>query len=333
MSQRFESLAALARLPWFELRDGALHLTDETVGPVIDAHAHLAMAYVLPLRVDLARETAEALTYLPPDRAFDLEGYLNRNFSEADLSRLKRDLTLGGLTRGGMRRTHTAPNLAREGRRLGIVATVVLPIEAPALSRNAEAYLERCGDRPDMIVFGSVHPYDPRAGGRLERQRAMGARGVKVHPAVQMVAPEDPRAMRLYRRCGARGMPVFFHCGPVDIETRRGRALSQVRRYRAAIEAHPETTFILGHSGALQMEEALGFAREFPNVYLELASQGLAEVRRIVDEGPEDRILFGTDWPFYSQAIGLAKALLATEDRPELRRKVLYENAAKLFGM
>ena len=41
----------------------------------------------------------------------------------------------------------------------------------------------------------------------------------------------------------------------------------------------------------------------------------------------------GSDWPFYHQATGLAKALLATEGDPALRRRVLYDNAASLFGL
>jgi predicted TIM-barrel fold metal-dependent hydrolase len=106
-----------------------------------------------------------------------------------------------------------------------------------------------------------------------------------------------------------------------------------VPRYERAIVENPRTTFVLGHAGALQMEEALALAKRYTNVYLETSCQSLGNVKRILDEGPGDRILFGSDWPFYHQAIPLAKVLLASEGRPALRRQVLWENAARLFGI
>ncbi|MCA9774047.1 MAG: amidohydrolase family protein, partial [Myxococcales bacterium] len=162
---------------------------------------------------------------------------------------------------------------------------------------------------------------------------ALGARGIKIHPAVQLISPEHRAARVLYRACAARGLPILFHCGPVDIETAAGRKRSQVRLYERAIEENPDLPIILGHSGALQMEEALGYAQRYENVYLELSSQSLPNVRRILAEGPRDRVLFGTDWPFYPQALALAKVFLATEGDAPLRRAVLYENAAKLLGL
>jgi predicted TIM-barrel fold metal-dependent hydrolase len=56
-------------------------------------------------------------------------------------------------------------------------------------------------------------------------------------------------------------------------------------------------------------------------------------VRRALTEGPPDRVMFGTDWPFYHQATQLAKVLMATESDPGTRSRVLWENAARLFDL
>jgi predicted TIM-barrel fold metal-dependent hydrolase len=45
------------------------------------------------------------------------------------------------------------------------------------------------------------------------------------------------------------------------------------------------------------------------------------------------RICFGSDWPFYPQAIGIAKVLVATEDDPVSRRELLHDNTSKLLGL
>lgn len=331
---RFETHLELARLPYFELRDGdRLALADAELGPIIDFHTHLALSYLVPSRLDLHQAPRPTEHYLPLYRSLELDIYQNKNFTGDDLRLMSRDLTLGSTTASGMRATHTIDNLTREMNELGITRSVLLAIDFPALSHNATTWLQATEGRDDLVVYGSVHPKARHVERKLDQQKAMGACGIKVHPAVQLVRPDWPSAMRLYRLCGERDLPVLFHCGPVAIEPKLGRYMSQVRHYVKAIEQCPETTFILGHSGALQMELALELACKHENVYLELASQALTSVRRILAQGPTDRVLFGTDWPFYHQATGLAKVLLATEGQPEVRRRVLYENGARLLGL
>lgn len=329
---RFEDSWALARLPWFDVKDGEL-VVDASIGPAIDVHTHLALSFVVKGRVDLNREHARTEHYLPLSRAIDLDVYANRNFTEDDLAEMRRDLSIRSLTAGGMRRTHTIPNLAREMRGLHVTNSVLLAIDFPVLSDNAGEWLSAARGREDFVVFGSVHPYRPGMERELDRQVSLGAKGIKVHPAVQTILPQDPRAMKLYRLCGVRKLPVLFHCGPVDIETRLGRYMSQVRHYRKPVEANPDTTFVLGHTGALQREAAIEIARTCPNVYVEIASQSLSGVRQILEEVSPDRILFGSDWPFYHQSMPLAKLLIATEGQEDLRRKVLFENAARLLRL
>lgn len=330
----YSSLLDFARLPWFEVDHGRLVVSDrKAVGPVIDMHAHLALAYVRPMQLDLYRASDETQHYLPSCCKVDLDVYVNRNFSEAQLEALTRDLTYGSITRGGMRATHTVPNLAREMDELGVIKSVILPIDFPYVSKN-HAHAAEAARRDDHVLpFGSVHPYTPRQGEALDAQAHEGALGVKVHPNVMCVRPDDPRAMKLYRRCGERGLPVLIHCGPVGIEPALGRWLTQVRWYERPIAENPKTIFLLGHSGALQFEEALALQRRYPNVWLELSSQSLSNVRAMCERGDVDRIVFGSDWPFYHQAIPLAKVLIATEGKPDVRAKVLYRNAARLMRL
>jgi predicted TIM-barrel fold metal-dependent hydrolase len=334
---KFTDVRDLARLPWFHLVDGRL-IVDPDVGPSIDVHTHLALSYG-PFggpRTDLLRSSERTLTYFPSEgRPFDLDLYMNRNFSAEELKRLERDLTLGSIGCGGdgARLTHTVPNLAREMDDLGIRFSVLLPIEYPFFSRNAERWQAATSGRPDFVCFGSVHPFAPNVARRLDAQKAAGARGVKLHPAVQCFRPDMRRAIHVYRLCGERDLAVFFHCGPVGIEPALQRYLTQVRFYRPAIEACPKTTFVLGHTGALQVDEAIALARDYPNVWVEVASQSLPAIRKILASVPAERIMFGTDWPFYPQAIQLAKVLIASDNDVALRRKVLYANACRLLGV
>ncbi|MBI2393335.1 MAG: amidohydrolase family protein [Deltaproteobacteria bacterium] len=330
----YDSLLDLARLPWFEEERGRLVVSDrEEVGSIIDVHAHLALAYVRPMQVDLFCASGETEHYLPACCRVDLDVYVNKNFTQEHLRALNDDLIKGSMRRGGMRASHTVPNLAREMDELGVVKSIILPIDFPFISEN-HAHAADAAKRDDHIMaFGSVHPYTPKAHERLDEQAHQGALGVKVHPNVQCVRPDDPKARALYRACGERNLPILIHCGPVGIEPALGRWLTQVKWYERGIAENPKTTFILGHSGALQFDEALALQKKYPNVWLETSSQSLTNVRAMVERADPDRVAFGSDWPFYHQAIPLAKVLIATEGKPALRQKILFANAARMLGL
>lgn len=331
---RFSSLYDLARLPWFSLDDGGrLVLSDRSVGPVADLHTHLALAYVRPMSVDLQALHPETQHYLPACCSLDLDVYANRNMSPEVVRALTRDLTLGSLGSRGMRATHTVPNLLREMRETGVEASVLLPIDFPVLSDNASVALEASKTSHELFAFGSVHPYAHDLESRLDRQLGRGARGIKMHPSVQVVRPDNARARKLYRAAGERRMIVFWHCGPAGIEPKLGQHLSQVRFYERPIAENPDTTFVLGHSGARQFDEALALQHKYPNVWLETSSQSLTNVRRMVERGDTTRIVHGSDWPFYHPAISVSKILIATEGRKDVRHRMLWANAARLLGL
>jgi uncharacterized protein len=323
----------LARLPYFKLEDGRLKIADRALGATIDFHTHLTLSYIRRNQVDLHRLHPETKLYLPRERGLDLDVYQNANFTAKDLKTLKWDLTMRSFTAGGMRITHTAANLKRDMDDLNIVHSVLLPIDFPWLSDNAGTWLDTVAGDPRFICYGSVHPFSPRVEKRLDRQVGLGATGVKVHPNIQAVAPEGKRSMALYRAATDRKMTVFWHCGPVGIEPPHGKILTQVRRYEKPIRELRQTTFVLGHAGALQGDEALELARKYDNVYLEVSGQSVASLKRMIERGPTDRIVFGTDWPWYHQAIGLAKVFLATEGKEDVRQRILYGNAARLLGL
>ena len=332
---RFPSLVEMATLPWFARSDeDRLVLRDRGVGPILDLHTHLALSYGRPPSVDLGKLHPETQHYFPSCCALDLDVYANQNMTPAHIRELTRDLTVRSLGPRGMRATHTVPNLLREMDEIGIRAALLLPIDYPVLSRNAQIALGEARKHSDRLLsFGSVHPFARDAERRLDGQLAAGARGVKVHPGVQLVRPDARRARRLYGLCGEREMVVFWHCGPAGIEPRLGQHLNQVRWYEAPIRENPRTTFVLGHAGARQLDDALALQRRYPNVWLETSSQSLTNVRRMVEEGDPTRVVHGSDWPFYHPAISVAKVLIATEGRPDVRHRILWANGARLLGI
>lgn len=328
---RFATRLALAALPWFEEDHGEIILADRSVGPIIDTHTHYALPSLSIHSIDTGRETPDSNLLLGRCCAHHLDVRANQCFSPTELQALKRDLLLGGITGRGKRRDHTAPNLARDMRQMNVTSSLVLGIDLAFPNNHATETLKRARLRSEVVGYGSVHPRSSRRKTRLEEQLHLGARGIKLHPPNQFFRPDAAYAMSLYRLCGAENLPVFFHAGPAGIEPKINQSFAQMSFYERPIREVPEADFVLGHAGSLQHREAIAMQRKYKNVWLEISGLSLGQLREVITEADTDRILFGSDWPFYHPVLPLAKVLIVTHGQPELRAKILHDNAARLI--
>jgi predicted TIM-barrel fold metal-dependent hydrolase len=96
---------------------------------------------------------------------------------------------------------------------------------------------------------------------------------------------------------------------------------------------YPDATFLLGHSGYGEWEAAFAVAREFPNVYLELtaASRVAGIIARMVREVGSEKVVFGTDLPWFDPHYGIGSVCFS-RITDEDRRNILYRNAERLLA-
>ena len=333
---RFTSLLDLTRLPWFGLSDeGRLVMTDKSIGPIADMHTHLALAYVRPMSVDLHKLHAETQHYLPSCCAIDLDVYVNRNMSPEIVKELTVDLSLRCLGPRGMRATHTIPNLTREMDEIGIRASVLLPIDFPVLSQNAErgARGGREHRRQALLVRlrASVRLEGRAAARRAVRQGRARHQDAPGRSAREARQPARARALRDVRRAQdgrllalrsrghrAEARPVHEPGAPLRAPDPR-----EPRRRRSCSDTPARCS----------SSEALDLQLRYPNVWLETSSQSLRNVTRMVERADTRRVVHGSDWPFYHPAISVSKVLIATEGKPEVRRQILWDNGARLLGV
>lgn len=328
---RFATRNALAELPWFEVDHDEIVLGDKSIGPVIDMHTHYALPVLSVHHIDMTAETPSSNLLLGACCAHHLDIRANQCFGPNELVNLKRDLLLGGLTGRGKRKDHTAPNLARDMRSMNVVHSAVLGIDMAIPNTHPRDTLIAARARTEATGYGSVHPRAFNARERFEEQMHLGARGLKLHPPNQLFRPDAWYAMRIYRWCGAEGIPVFWHAGPAGIEPKAGQFCAQMKHYERPLRELPGTTFVLGHAGSLQHREAIALQRKYPNTWLEISGLSLGQLREVIAEGDTDRVVFGSDWPFYHPVLPLAKVLIATEGQPAVRKKILHDNAARLL--
>lgn len=340
---RFRGYRGLAELPYFELDEhGQLRLTVEGLPPAIDFHAHLGMNLLFAPAIDLLQRTPRIQYLLDCDREqpgceLDLDVYINSAFSEEMHDELESELTAQLFFGSDAAATHTIPNLVDELDRVGFSQAVTLPIALglPFGDRLTEEWLDAIGrsERSERIVpFASVHPSSSDAPQLLRDYAGRGARGIKLHPEMQRFFPDAEGAMAVYAECERLGLPILFHAGRSGIEPEFMRKYALLRRWDAPVHEFPKVQFVLGHAGARDVDDAIELARAHDNVWLEITGQGVSKLDEILQKVGPEKLVFGSDWPFYPLAATLAKVLLVTEKRQEARAMILRTNADRIFA-
>ena len=163
---------------------------------------------------------------------------------------------------------------------------------------------------------------------------AGGAKVLKLHPTVQRFYPDDASMMEVYAEAEKLGLVIFFHGGRAGIEPESSHPFAMPRHYEAAIANFPKLQFVLGHSGARDGDAMLAMAFKYTNAWFDTHGQGVTKLIEMIQKTDGQRLLFGTDWPFYHLGSSLAKVLLATQDKgmQVIRAAILRENALRLFA-
>jgi len=144
------------------------------------------------------------------------------------------------------------------------------------------------------------HLHDPLLD-EVDRQLALGAVALKLHPVHARFAPNDAVLWPVYARMQDAGMPVVFHCGTSVFP-------GAVNRYAdpglvdEVAGAFPDLKIVLAHGGRGWWYDAAAFVTQIrANVWIELGGlppKKLPQYYRNFDLGRLGRkFIFATDWP------------------------------------
>ena len=330
----------LAQLPFFELKNGRLVNVVKDFPRAIDFHGHLGFS-VGKLEADLT--ASNDMQYLidcdaEEDCHMDMEVYLNQIATKEMLDDSEAQLIKGPLTGKGKIVSHTVPNYVAELDEMKFDSAVLLPLKLnlafpDTMEQRWRDAVAATGNQDRFHFFTSVHPAQKGWEQELEAYKAAGGKGVKFHPTMQRMAPNSDEGMAVIEKCDQLGLHVFFHAGRAGIEPGDLAATAALSNYDLPLHEFPNTTFIFGHSGARDWEEAAQRGREHDIIIMEFAGPSLAAMQAMLVAVGPDRLVFGSDWPFYPIAATLAKVLHLTGDDHVTRDKILEHNARRLLDL
>ena len=198
---------------------------------------------------------------------------------------------------------------------------------------------------PDVFIgFGAVDAAKGAAAvAQVHEAARIGLSGLALPPATQHPAPADRATEPVWEAAAGHGLTCLFHTGV----TRLGAGMPGGGGVRLSsanpliidkIAARlPELRIVLAHTGRLWRSEAFAIAAHKPNVFLcfggdELIGPDAADLREAMTGPVEEKILFGSGYPFGDPDKWLAAwSGLGLSD--DLLQKVLYDNAAGLLGI
>jgi len=198
------------------------------------------------------------------------------------------------------------------------------------------------GHRDRLVAVGSVNPlHEQNVRDEIRRVLDLGIGLIKIHPPHQLFSPNAYRGelqqlAHLYTECEERGVPVMFHTG-TSVFPRARNVFADPMPIDDVANDFPKLRIILAHAGRpLYGETTFFLARRHRNVHIEISGIPPKTLPRYFPRIATiaDKVLWGTDWP----SPGVVSIRRNVEDfralglGEEVERKVLWENAVRLFG-
>ena len=211
------------------------------------------------------------------------------------------------------------------------------------LQRRNQWTCEVARDDPRFVAFIGL---DPSMGGEgmvseVEARHAEGARGIKLHPAAQRFYPADSRLWPVYERAQELGLPVTYHSGAFALGP-RAVDFAEPRQFPEVLQAFPRLTVVLAHTGLGDFDACQELARAYANVYFDCCAVvngtepspalGDDEAAAALRQVGIDRVMFGSDYPWFDPALDAARIQRLPLSEAE-KRAVLYDNAVRILKL
>ena len=208
---------------------------------------------------------------------------------------------------------------------------------------GAVAATEAEGRQGLLIGLGTLHPDLPDMKAAFDEITASGLHGVKLHPDMQKFCIDDPRAYPIYEGCVERGLPILMHMGDPRYD------FSHPDRLARVLKDLPELTVVGAHMGGWSnwdyaCERLCGFAGLYVDSSSSFATPAKAygiephveslspeRAKELIRAWGAERVLFGSDYPMWSQAEDL-DFLLSLGLTDAEYRAILSENTLRVFG-
>jgi uncharacterized protein len=209
------------------------------------------------------------------------------------------------------------------------------PAMAAWLNEWTAAFCERT---PEAIPCGTFFREAEAAADVRRCIEEYGFRGFKLHLRVSELDPTAAALAPAFEQIEAAGLPLVMHCGSAPDPG----PYTQPAYLRALLARHPRLRVVVAHMGAWDCEAYLELAERHETLYLDTtmvfvgfhACDPFPPPLLARLEAASHKVLFGSDFPNIPYPISHAvRSIGALPLSAAAKRRILYDNAAALFGL
>ena len=204
---------------------------------------------------------------------------------------------------------------------------------------NNESVTEFVSKYPDKFI-GFIG-LDPHKGmGAIEELKAsvndLGMRGAAVDPYLAQIYANDAKYYPIYSKCCELDVPIVFTTGPATLVPNAIIDHVAPRYIDFVARDFPELKIIISHGGYPWVNETIIVVERNRNVYVDLSEYEFSPMAEAYIQAANtmipDKILYASAHPFvdFKDALNTYQSL---DFKPDVRQKIMYENAAKLLGL
>ena len=233
----------------------------------------------------------------------------------------------------------TVEGLRRSMKEGGVDASVVLNIATNAHQQKNVNDFAASINGGDFISFGSVFPDSEDCLEELRRIKALGLKGVKLHPDYQGFNVDDEKMKPIYKKIGEllsyflKYSNIVFHAGfDYGFPPPYGATPDKMERALKWFES----PVIAAHWGGIDCGEEVLNRLCGKDIYFD-TSFGYGNIpkyyaEKIMEKHTVDKMLFGTDSPWHTadMELRLLKTLNLSDADME---KITHLNGEKLLGI
>lgn len=231
----------------------------------------------------------------------------------------------------------TVAGLLNSMQRTGVDFSVILPVVTkPSQFKSINHFAKYINDNyaEKLLSFGGIHPDSEDYKKELDEIKALGLKGIKIHPDYQGVMIDDIRYMRIIEYASELGLVIITHAGK-DIGLPDPVHCPPKKMRKVLDEIKPNKMVLAHYGGWGQWDEVYEYLAG-ANVWFDTAFT-FAYIEeemflKILEKHGKDKILFATDLPWSNPAANIEKLKSMPLDA-ETMEHIFSRNAKQLLNI
>ncbi|ERP39248.1 amidohydrolase family protein [Chitinivibrio alkaliphilus] len=213
----------------------------------------------------------------------------------------------------------------------GIDHVVTLPV-ATKISQVSSINASLPEATEEITPFGAIHPESPDYRREISQLEKRGIRGVKIHPEFQNFYIDAPSLDEFFSYLAKSSLIVLTHAGHDPGPFSGEHATPE--RIKARLTRTPGLTLIAAHMGGFLQWDRVEEYLVGEDLYLDTAAvagyMSQTQFERICRTHGTERILFGSDSPWFSQSRARGFVESCSFSRCE-QEDIFFRSAQKLL--